>query len=193
MWVKLFQLKVYVPKIYSNRTSNVYIDYVCQQGVNPRNKNLEYNINSIPPRIRFFKKKRQWHFRLFCLLLSILRIDQVFFVIFDSIFMRLRQFFETSRIHDFCDTQIYNLLVYIMLIGGLLNLIFQGLINLIVNILPSLERLHVLSSTSNTLFFTFKVLKFICDFYLSGNSLFIALLNFALTDFFSKVKYLTFM
>ena len=114
--------------------------------------------------------------------------------------MRLRQFFETSRIHDFCDTQIYNLLVYIMLIGGLINLIFQGLITLLLNILLSLERLHILSSTSNTVIFTFKVLKVICDFYLSGNSLFLgnfvfflkkkgkfllfALLNFALIVFF---------
>ena len=115
---------------------------------------------------------------LFCLLLSILRIWSSFFFAFDSIFMRLRQFFETSRIHDFCDTQIYNLLVYIMLIGGLINLIFQGLITLLLNILPSLESLHILSSTSNTLIFTFKVLKFICDFYLSGNSLFLSNFSF---------------
>ena len=73
------QRKVYVPKIYSHKTSNAFIDYACVQGINPRNKNLEYNINFIPPRIRFFKKKRQWHFRLFCLLLSILRIWSSFF------------------------------------------------------------------------------------------------------------------
>ena len=51
------QLKVYVPTIYSYRTFSACIDYTCLQGVNPRNKNLEYNINFIPPRIRFFKEK----------------------------------------------------------------------------------------------------------------------------------------
>ena len=54
------QLKVYVPTIYSYRTFNAYIDYTCLQGVNPRNKNLEYNINFIPPRIYifFFKEEK---------------------------------------------------------------------------------------------------------------------------------------
>ena len=164
------QRKVYVPKIYSHKTSNAFIDYACVQGINPRNKNLEYNVIFIPPRIRFFKEKAMTLYAVLSFVVYFAHLIKFFFA-FDSIFMRLRQFFETSRIHDFCDTQIYNLLVYIMLIGGLLNLIFQGLINLIVNILPSLERLHVLSSTSNTLFFTFKVLDFIWDFYLSGNSL----------------------
>ena len=115
---------------------------------------------------------------ILCVCIKLCAVDQVFFE-FVSIFMRLRQFFKPQECmifricQEFTDTQIYNLLVYIMLIEGLINLIFQGLITLLLNILLLLERLHFLSSTSNTLIFTFKVLKVICDFYLSGNSLFL--------------------